>query len=204
MSIYLHHGDLPKNLDLGDLVAVDTETMGLRMHRERLCAVQLSAGNGDAHVVKIPKIDICAPNLTKLLSQQKTVKLFHFARFDVGVLSFCLHCECRPVLCTKIASRLVRTFTDKHGLKDLCKELLNVDISKQQQSSDWGAEELSSAQIEYAASDVLYLHAIWEKLKEMLIREGRMELAKAIYDFLPTRSALDIAGFQDDDIFAHH
>ncbi|MBC25833.1 MAG: ribonuclease D [Rhodospirillaceae bacterium] len=204
MSIHLHLGDLPNDLDLGNLVAVDTETMGLKLHRDRLCVVQLSAGDGDAHVVKIPRNNICAPNLVRLFSHRKTVKLFHFARFDVGVLTHYLNCQCQPVLCTKIASRLVRTYTDKHGLKDLCKAFLDLDISKQQQSSDWGASELSKEQIEYAASDVLYLHAIWEKLKEMLIREGLMDLAQATFDFLPIRSALDINGFEDDDIFAHY
>ena len=204
MSIHLHLGDLPDDLELGNLVAVDTETMGLKLHRDRLCVVQLSAGDGDAHVVKIPQNNICAPNLARLLSHQSTVKLFHFARFDIGVLTHYLNCQCQPVFCTKIASRLVRTYTDKHGLKDLCKAFLDLDISKQQQSSDWGALELSKAQIEYAASDVLYLHAIWEKLREMLIREGLMDLAQAAFDFLPIRSALDIKGFEDDDIFAHH
>ncbi|MEE2932554.1 MAG: ribonuclease D [Pseudomonadota bacterium] len=204
MSTHLHLGDLPNDLDLGNLVAVDTETMGLKLHRDRLCVVQLSAGDGDAHVVKMPQNNICAPNLVRLLSHQNTVKLFHFARFDIGVLTHYLNCRCQPVFCTKIASRLVRTYTDKHGLRDLCKAFLDLDISKQQQSSDWGALELSKAQIEYAASDVLYLHAIWEKLEEMLIREGLMDLAQAAFDFLPFRSALDIKGFEDDDIFAHH
>lgn len=204
MSVHFHRGDLPKNLDLGDILAVDSETMGLNLYRDRLCVVQLSAGDGDAHVVQIPQKHDGAPNLVKLLADPKTTKLFHFARFDVAMLKYYLDCDCRPVCCTKIASRLVRTFTDRHGLKDLCKDLLGVDISKQQQSSDWGSGELTEAQMEYAASDVLYLHQIWEKLEAMLIREGRMELARAAYDFLPTRAALDIAGFENDDIFAHH
>ncbi|HAA91346.1 MAG TPA: ribonuclease D [Rhodospirillaceae bacterium] len=204
MSVHFHRGDLPKDLDLGNVIAVDSETMGLNLHRDRLCVVQLSGGDGDAHVVQIPQHHDGAPNLVKLLSDPKTTKLFHFARFDVAVLKYYLDCDCQPVCCTKIASRLVRTFTDRHGLKDLCKDLLGIDISKQQQSSDWGADELSEAQMEYAASDVLHLHQIWEKLEEMLVREGRMELAQAAYDFLPTRAALDIAGFENDDIFAHH
>lgn len=204
MSVHFHRGDLPKDLDLGDTIAVDTETMGLNPYRDRLCVVQLSAGDGDAHVVQIPQQHDGAPNLVKLLSNPKSTKLFHFARFDIGVLKYYLDCDCQPICCTKIASRLVRTFTGRHGLKDLCKDLLGIDISKRQQSSYWGAEELSDAQLEYAASDVLYLHQIWEKLEQMLIREGRMDFARAAYEFLPTRAALDIAGFENDDIFAHH
>lgn len=204
MSVYFHRGDLPKDIDLGNIVAVDTETMGLKQSRDRLCVVQLSSGDGDARVVQIPQDHDGAPNLVSLLSDKKTIKLFHFARFDVGVLKFYLDCDCQPICCTKIASRLVRTFTDRHGLKDLCRDLLDIDISKQQQSSDWGAPDLSEAQLEYAASDVLHLHELWEKLKEMLIREGRLELAEAAFEFLPHRAALDIAGFENDEIFTHH
>jgi ribonuclease D len=204
LSVYFHRGDLPKDIDLGNIVAVDTETMGLKQSRDRLCVVQLSSGDGDAHVVQIPQDHDGAPNLVSLLSDKKTIKLFHFARFDVGVLKFYLDCDCQPICCTKIASRLVRTFTDRHGLKDLCRDLLDIDISKQQQSSDWGAPDLSEAQLEYAASDVLHLHELWEKLKEMLIREGRLELAEAAFEFLPHRAALDIAGFENDEIFTHH
>jgi ribonuclease D len=204
LSIFLHRGDLPDDLDLGDMVAVDCETMGLNHARDRLCVVQLSAGDGDAHVVQIPQGHRAAPNLSAMLSSDKVTKLFHFGRFDIAVLKIYLDCDCGPVKCTKIASRLVRTFTDRHGLKDLCRELLDVDISKQQQSSDWGADELSQAQLEYAASDVLYLHEIWRKLEAMLVREGRLEMAEACFRFLPQRVALDIAGFEEDDIFAHH
>ncbi len=204
MSVYFHRGDLPQNLELGKIVAVDTEAMGLKLHRDRLCLVQLSAGDGDAHVVQIQKQNDGAPNLVALLANREVTKLFHFARFDVAVLKFYLDCDCQPVCCTKIASRLARTFTDRHGLKDLCKDLLGLDISKQQQTSDWGAPELSKAQLDYAASDVFHLHALWEGLKVMLVREGRLELAEAAFRFLPYRAALDIAGFEDDDIFAHH
>lgn len=204
MSVYFHSGDLPQDLDLGKIVAVDTEAMGLKLHRDRLCLVQLSAGDGDAHVVQIQQKNDGAPNLVALLANREVTKLFHFARFDVAVLKFYLDCDCQPICCTKIASRLARTFTDRHGLKDLCKDLLGLDISKQQQTSDWGAPELSEAQLEYAASDVFHLHALWESLKVMLEREGRLELAEAAFRFLPYRAALDIAGFEDDDIFAHH
>jgi ribonuclease D len=204
LSVYFHSGDLPQDLDLGKIVAVDTEAMGLKLHRDRLCLVQLSAGDGDAHVVQIQQKNDGAPNLVALLANREVTKLFHFARFDVAVLKFYLDCDCQPICCTKIASRLARTFTDRHGLKDLCKDLLGLDISKQQQTSDWGAPELSEAQLEYAASDVFHLHALWESLKVMLEREGRLELAEAAFRFLPYRAALDIAGFEDDDIFAHH
>jgi ribonuclease D len=204
LSVYFHSGDLPQDLDLGTIVAVDTEAMGLKLHRDRLCLVQLSAGDGDAHVVQIQQKNDGAPNLVALLANREVTKLFHFARFDVAVLKFYLDCDCQPIWCTKIASRLARTFTDRHGLKDLCKDLLGLDISKQQQTSDWGAPELSEAQLEYAASDVFHLHALWECLKVMLEREGRLELAEAAFRFLPYRAALDIAGFEDDDIFAHH
>ncbi|WP_422021856.1 ribonuclease D [Pyruvatibacter mobilis] len=203
MTITLHKGDLPDGLDLGPVVAVDTEAMGLDPNRDDLCVVQLSAGDGDAHVVQLDRATFDCPNLKALLADAGTVKLFHFARFDVGMISKYLGVTCAPVYCTKIASRLVRTYTDRHGLKDLARELLGVDMSKQQQSSDWGADDLSPAQLDYAASDVLYLHRMKEKLDMMLAREGRAELAQACFDFLPTRAALDLAGWPDEDIFAH-
>lgn len=203
MNVDLHRGDLPDNLALGDCVAVDTETMGLDPHRDRLCLVQLSAGDGNCHLVQLPQGRYDAPNLKRLLANPRVTKLFHFARFDIAMLRRYLEVDCRPVYCTKIASRLTRTYTDRHGLKDLCKELLGIDLSKQQQSSDWGRDSLSKEQLEYAASDVLYLHRIREVLDEMLRREGRMELARAAFDFLPTRAALDLEGFGDVDIFSH-
>ncbi|MPY72787.1 MAG: ribonuclease D [Alphaproteobacteria bacterium] len=203
MNVDLHRGDLPDNLALGDCVAVDTETMGLDPHRDRLCLVQLSAGDGNCHLVQLPQGRYDAPNLKRLLADPRVTKLFHFARFDIAMLRRYLEVDCRPVYCTKIASRLTRTYTDRHGLKDLCKELLGVDLSKQQQSSDWGRDRLSKEQLEYAASDVLYLHRIREVLDEMLRREGRMELARAAFDFLPTRALLDLDGFGDVDIFSH-
>ncbi|MGH6620745.1 MAG: ribonuclease D [Alphaproteobacteria bacterium] len=203
MNVDLHRGDLPDNLALGDCVAVDTETMGLDPHRDRLCLVQLSAGDGNCHLVQLPQGRYDAPNLKRLLADPRVTKLFHFARFDIAMLRRYLEVDCRPVYCTKIASRLTRTYTDRHGLKDLCKELLGVDLSKQQQSSDWGRDSLSKEQLEYAASDVLYLHRIREILDEMLRREGRMELARAAFDFLPTRAVLDLDGFGDVDIFSH-
>ena len=204
MSIELHQGDLPDGLDFGDSVAIDTETMGLDPHRDRLCLVQLSAGDGDCHLVQIPAEGRNAPNLTRLLSDPNVLKLFHFARFDVAVLQHGLGVACAPIYCTKIASRLVRTYTDRHGLKDLCRELLDVDMSKQQQSSDWGAETLSEAQLAYAASDVLHLHALKARLDDMLQREGRTHLAEAAFGFLPTRAALDLAGWAEQDIFSHN
>ncbi|WP_422364519.1 ribonuclease D [Pyruvatibacter mobilis] len=203
MTITLHKGDLPDGLDLGPVVAVDTEAMGLDPNRDDLCVVQLSAGDGDAHVVQLNRATFDCPNLKALLADAGTVKLFHFARFDVGMISKYLGVTCAPVYCTKIASRLVRTYTDRHGLKDLARELLGVDMSKQQQSSDWGADDLSPAQLDYAASDVLYLHQMKDKLDMMLAREGRADLAQACFDFLPTRAALDLAGWPDEDIFAH-
>jgi ribonuclease D len=203
LDIKLHRGDLPDGLDLGDSVAVDTETMGLDPHRDRLCLVQLSAGDGVCHLVQIPKGHSDAPNLKALIEAPDVLKLFHYARFDIAMLRRHLGADCRPVYCTKIASKLARTYTDRHGLKDLCRELLGVDVSKQQQSSDWGAEELSKAQLEYAASDVLYLHRLKEKLDGMLKREGRAHIARAAFDFLPTRAELDLAGWPDQDIFAH-
>jgi ribonuclease D len=203
MTNKLHHGDLPADLSLGPVVAVDTETMGLNPHRDRLCLVQLSAGDGNAHLVKIPHGPVKAPRLAALLSDPKVLKLFHFGRFDIAVLEHALGIKCEPVYCTKIAAKLTRTFTDKFGLKDLCKELLGVDLSKQQQTSDWGADALSDEQLNYAASDVLHLHALRAKLDALLKREGRTELAEAAFRFLPTRARLDLAGWPEVDIFEH-
>ena len=203
MTIHFHEGDLPNGLDLGPEVAVDSETMGLRFRRDPLCVVQLSAGDGDAHVVRMARPGYDCPNLKRLLTDPKVLKLFHFGRFDIGMFQLHLGVETRPVYCTKIASKLARTYTDRHGLKDVVRELVGVDLSKAQQSSDWGAAELSPAQLEYAASDVLYLHAAKIKLDEMLAREGRAELARQCFDFLPSRSALDLAGWDETDIFAH-
>ena len=203
MTIHLHEGDLPADLDLGPVVAIDSETMGLRYRRDPLCVVQLSAGDGDAHVVRMRRPDYDCPNLKRLLTDPKVLKLFHFGRFDIGMFQLHLGVETRPVYCTKIASKLARTYTDRHGLKDVVRELAGVDLSKAQQSSDWGAETLSPAQLEYAASDVLYLHAVKARLDEMLAREGRTELARQCFDFLPSRSALDLAGWDDMDFFAH-
>ncbi|HYC02278.1 MAG TPA: ribonuclease D [Azospirillaceae bacterium] len=203
MSIDLYDGDLPDGLDLGPVVAIDTETMGLNPHRDRLCLVQLSSGDGRSHLVQIRKGQADAPNLKRLLADPNVLKLFHFARFDVAVLYKYLGVMTAPVYCTKIASKLVRTFTDRHGLKDLVKELVGVEISKQQQSSDWGADELSAEQLKYAAADVLYLHEMKGKLDAMLAREGRTELAQACFDFLPTRGLLDLGGWDEPDIFAH-
>ena len=204
MTIRVHRGDLP---DLSHYragaVAIDTETMGLDPHRDRLCVVQLSPGDGTADVVQIPAGASEAPNLTKLLADGGILKIFHFARFDLGVLQERLAVMATPVYCTKIASRLARTYTDKHGLKDLVREVLGIEVSKQQQSSDWGAEALSDAQLAYAASDVLHLHALKEKLDVMLTREGRAELAAACFGFLPDRARLDLAGWAAEDIFAH-
>jgi ribonuclease D len=203
MTITLHRGDLPADLSLGAVVAVDTETMGLNPHRDRLCLVQLSAGDGNAHLVQIPRGPAKAPRLAALLADPKVLKLFHFGRFDIAMLEHALGVRCEPVYCTKIAARLVRTFTDRWGLKDLCKELLGVDLSKQQQTSDWGAETLSEEQLAYAASDVLHLHALRARLDALLAREGRTELAEAAFRFLPTRARLDVAGWPEVDIFEH-
>jgi ribonuclease D len=203
MANHLHEGDLPAGLDLGPVVAVDTETMGLNPGRDRLCLVQLSAGDGDAHLVRVPKGSSQAPNLTRLLGDPARLKLLHYARFDIGMLLHTFGVITAPVFCTKIASRLVRTYTDRHGLKDLLRELLDIDVSKQQQSSDWGAETLTPAQIDYAASDVLHLHRLHEVLEARLQREGRTALARACFDFLPHRAALDLAGWADQDLFAH-
>lgn len=206
MAIHLHHGDLPDGLSFGPSVAIDTETMGLNVGRDRLCLVQLSAGDGNAHLVKMempgPNGQLTAPNLARLLADSKVLKLFHFARFDIAVMLHHLGVLTAPVYCTKIASRLVRTYTDRHGLKDLVKEVLGVEISKQQQSSDWGAVDLSQDQMAYAASDVLHLHALKEKLDVVLAREGRTDLAARIFSFLPTRAELDLRGWPQD-IFEH-
>lgn len=206
--IHLHRNDLPDGLSFGPMVAIDTETMGLNPHRDRLCLVQLSAGDGDAHLVQIIPESLGGrgadcPNLKRLLADPAVTKLFHFARFDCAALRQHLGVTVAPVICTKVASKLVRTFTDRHGLKDLCKDLLGVEISKQQQSSDWGAPELSADQLAYAASDVLYLHAIWAKLEGLLHREGRMALAEACFRFLPARGELDLLGYEEPDILAH-
>lgn len=203
MAIELHQGDLPTGLDFGSSVAIDTETLGLNPLRDRLCLVQLSAGDGNAHLVQVAKGAKDAPNLKKLLGDANVLKLFHFARFDIAVLYHTFSVMPEPLYCTKVASRLVRTFTDRHGLKDLCKELLGVDLSKQQQSSDWGAEQLTPEQLEYAASDVLHLHGLKEKLDAMLARENRTELAAACYRFLPVRAKLDLEGWADEDLFSH-
>jgi len=200
---HLHRGDLPEGLDLGAVVAIDSETMGLDPRRDRLCVVQLSAGDGDAHLVQFAPGAHDAPRLKVLLTDPTVTKLFHFARFDLAMLRRHLGIVCAPVYCTKIASKLVRTYTDRHGLKDLCRDLIGVDISKQQQSSDWGAPELTPEQIAYAASDVLHLHRLRARLDGMLEREGRAALAAACFAFLPDRAALDLLGWNEPDIFAH-
>jgi ribonuclease D len=203
VSIHLHRGDLPTDIDFTGVVAIDTETMGLNPHRDRLCLVQLSAGDGVCHLVQLAPGQYEAPRLRALLADPTVLKLFHFGRFDIAVLRHHLGVLAGPVYCTKIASKLVRTFTDRHGLKDLCRDLLGVDLSKQQQSSDWGAAELSDEQLRYAASDVLHLHALRAKLDVMLAREGRSAIAAACFEFLPTRALLDLAGWPEEDIFAH-
>lgn len=205
MTIRLHRGDLPADFVAAPVVAIDTETLGLNPHRDRLCLVQLSNGDGSADLVQIPRGASAesAPNLVRMLADPNVVKLFHFGRFDIAVLAHTFGVTTSPVFCTKIASRLTRTYTDRHGLKDLVRELLGVDLSKQQQSSDWAADDLSDAQLHYAASDVLYLHACKDKLEAMLEREGRTDIARACFDFLPTRAALDLAGWPEEDIFAH-
>jgi len=203
MTHRLHRGDLPEEVDFGDVVAVDTEAMGLNPHRDRLCLVQLSAGDGDAHLVQLAPGAYDAPRLRRLLADPCVTKLFHFARFDLAMLYHYLGVMALPVYCTKIASRLARTFTDRHGLRDLCKDLLGVDLSKQQQSSDWGAPTLTDEQQRYAASDVLYLHALRGRLDAMLLREGREALARASFEFLPHRVLLDLGGWAEQDIFAH-
>ena len=201
--IELHRGDIPSNLSFGDSVAVDTETQGLDLGRDRLCIVQLSGGDGVCHRIQIKADEYDAPNLKALLADTAVTKIFHFARFDVAILKRYLNVTVSPIFCTKIASKLVRTYTDRHGLKDVTRELLNIELSKEQQSSDWAADELSEDQLIYAASDVLNLHDIRDKLQAMLLREGRLELARACFDFLPTRAQLDLDGWDDTDIFAH-
>ena len=203
MANHVYKNDLPDGLDLGSVVAIDCETMGLIPHRDRLCVVQLSGGDGNAHLVQIEQGQSEAPNLAALLENPDVLKLFHFGRFDIAVMYNAFGALTAPVYCTKIASKLVRTYTDRHGLKNLLQELLGVDVSKQQQSSDWGAAELTDAQVEYAASDVIYLHKLRDKLAGMLAREGRTDLAQAAFDFLPTRAMLDLMGWPDTDIFSH-
>ena len=203
MTNHIYKGDLPDDLDLGLIVAIDCETMGLNPKRDRLCVVQLSTGDGNAHLIQVAKGQTSAPNLCRMLEDPHVLKLFHFGRFDIAAMFEAFGALTAPVYCTKIASRLIRTYTDRHGLKNLLQELLSVDISKQQQSSDWGAKNLSKAQVEYAASDVLYLHQLRDSLNKMLIRESRMDIAQSCFDFLPTRAQLDLAGWPDTDIFAH-
>ena len=203
MTNHLHISDLPDGLELGTEVAIDCETMGLHPHRDRLCVVQLSGGDGHSHIVQIKKGQTEAPNLCAILENPDVLKLFHFGRFDIAAMQNAFGAITSPVYCTKIASRLIRTYTDRHGLKNLLHELLSVDISKQHQSSDWGAPTLSNAQLEYAASDVLYLHRLREALNKRLIREDRMEMAQACFDFLPMRANLDLMGWPETDIFAH-
>jgi ribonuclease D len=203
MTSHLHQGDLPEGLELGPTVAVDTETLGLNPRRDRLCVVQLSSGDGTAHVVHFPEPHYESPNLRAVLSSSDILKIFHYARFDAGVIEHYMGIQPSPLYCTKIASRLVRTYTDRHGLKDLVKEMLGIEISKQQQSSDWGAPQLSQAQVDYAASDVLHLHRLKESLDTMLEREGRTKLAQACFDFVPVRAQLDLEGWAGEDIFSH-
>jgi len=203
MTVYLHEGDLPDGLSFGSSVAVDSETLGLRFRRDPLCVVQLSAGDGDAHVVRLNRPTYDCPNLKALMADPDVLKIFHFGRFDIAMIQLHLGIETGPVYCTKIASKLARTYTDRHGLKDVAREMAGVDMSKAQQSSDWGAAELTQAQLDYAASDVLHLHAIRARLDLMLEREGRTALAQACFDFLPIRARLDLEGWEDIDIFAH-
>ena len=203
VALHLYQNDLPDDLDLGPIVAVDCETMGLNPARDRLCLVQLSSGDGHAHLVQVAKGQTEAPNLVRMIKDENVLKLFHFGRFDIAAIENTFQALARPVYCTKIASKLVRTFTDRHGLKNLLQELLDIDISKHQQTSDWGAEKLSNAQLEYAASDVLYLHQLRDKLDDMLAREGRSALAQSCFEFLPTRAKLDLAGWPETDIFSH-
>ncbi|MDO6484936.1 ribonuclease D [Shimia thalassica] len=203
MVNYLYQGDIPEDLNLGSVVAIDCETMGLNPHRDRLCVIQMSGGDGNAHLVQVAKGQSEAPNLCKMLEDPNVLKLFHFGRFDIAAMYNAFVAVTAPVYCTKIASKLIRTYTDRHGLKNLVQELLGVDISKQQQMSDWGAEKLTKAQLDYAASDVLYLHRLKEELDKRLDREGRTEMANACFEFLPMRARLDLAGWPEQDIFAH-
>lgn len=203
MATYLYQQDLPDDLDLGPVVAIDCETMGLNPHRDRLCVIQMSGGDGNAHIVQIAKGQTEAPNITRMLTDPLVLKLFHYGRFDIAAMFHAFGALAAPVYCTKIASRMVRTYTDRHGLRNLTQDLLGTDISKQQQMSDWGAEKLTQAQLDYAASDVLYLHRLREVLNERLEREGRTALAQSCFDFLPTRAQLDLFGWPETDIFAH-
>lgn len=203
MAIKLYKGDLPPGVDFGRSVAVDTETLGLVPRRDKLCLVQLSAGDGNAHLVQLDRGSYDAPNLKALFADASVTKIFHFARFDVAVIKYYLGIDVSPLYCTKIASKLTRTYTDRHGLKDLIKELLGIELNKQQQSSDWGAHVLSDAQKQYAAQDVLYLHELKSRLDQMLLREGREQVARACFDFVPTRAGLDLAGWTEEDVFAH-
>ncbi|MDO6481155.1 ribonuclease D [Shimia thalassica] len=203
MVNYLYQGDIPEDLNLGSVVAIDCETMGLNPHRDRLCVIQMSGGDGNAHLVQVAKGQSEAPNLCKMLEDPNVLKLFHFGRFDIAAMYNAFGAVTAPVYCTKIASKLIRTYTDRHGLKNLVQEMLGVDISKQQQMSDWGAEKLTKAQLDYAASDVLYLHRLKEELDKRLDREGRTEMANACFEFLPMRARLDLAGWPEQDIFAH-
>ncbi len=203
MANHLYKCDLPDGLDLGPVVAIDCETMGLNPHRDRLCVVQMSGGDGNAHLVQVEKGQRAAPNLQAMLANPDVLKLFHFGRFDIAALHHAFGTLTAPVYCTKIASKLIRTYTDRHGLKNLLQELIDIDISKQQQMSDWGASDLTEAQLSYAASDVLYLHALRDKLNDRLAREGRVELAQRCFDFLPARALLDLEGWPEIDIFAH-
>ena len=203
MTIHFHKDDIPADIDFGDSVAIDTETLGLINRRDPLCLVQLSSGDGDAHIVQMDRSSYDAPNLKKLMSDPAVTKIFHFARFDIAVIKLYLGIDCAPVYCTRTASKLARTYTDRHGLRDCCRELLGVELNKQQQSSDWGADELSEAQLQYAANDVYHLHALREKLDTMLIREDRMNLAIECFKFLPTRAELDLRGWDNMSIFNH-
>lgn len=203
MTNTLYQNDIPADLDLGPVVAIDCETMGLHPHRDRLCVIQMSGGDGNAHLVQVAKGQTEAPNLCKMLTDPNVLKLFHFGRFDIAAMQNAFGAVTAPVYCTKIASRLIRTYTDRHGLKNLLQELLNIDISKQQQSSDWGSAKLTNAQLEYAASDVLYLHRLRTELNKRLIREDRMVIAQACFDFLPMRANLDLKGWPEQDIFSH-
>ena len=203
MANYLYQNDLPDDLDLGPVVAIDCETMGLNPHRDRLCVIQMSGGDGNAHLVQVAKGQTEAPNLCRMLENPEVLKLFHFGRFDIAAMYHAFGALAAPVYCTKIASKLIRTYTDRHGLKNLLQELLGVDISKQQQMSDWGAETLTNAQLDYAASDVLYLHRLRDELNARLEREGRTDMAQACFDFLPMRAKLDLAGWPEQDIFSH-
>lgn len=203
MANYLYQNDLPDDLDLGPVVAIDCETMGLNPHRDRLCVIQMSGGDGNAHLVQVAKGQTEAPNLCRMLKNPDVLKLFHFGRFDIAAMYHAFGALAAPVYCTKIASKLIRTYTDRHGLKNLLQELIGIDISKQQQMSDWGAETLTNAQLDYAASDVLYLHRLREELNARLEREGRTDMAQACFDFLPMRAKLDLAGWPEQDIFSH-